>query len=228
MSFRVQNRATRIVAGVFGAVAALAGLEHGLGEILQGPGRPGSLVFASWSGVPLFKVLGGEPALSILPDLVASGVVTVALSLLLLAWTTVARRRVGLGTALICIPLLACGGGFGPPLLGLLVAIVAGRSAAPLAWWRGKAPVALRRLLAGGWPAILACGVAAWFALMPGLMLLDAVAGVPGLASAVPGVTLAAFCGLGLSAVSGCARDASSQGRSRFPRGRTRSRRPGQ
>ena len=202
------NRTTRVVVGVFGAIAALAGLEHGVGEILQGPGRPESIMFASWPDARLFRVFAGEPAMSIVPDMRVSGIITVALSLLLLGWTAAARRRVSLGTAVIALLLLVSGGGFGPPLLALLVALAASRLNAPLTWWRRKAPAGLRRLLAGAWPAVLAGGVAAWLTLMPGLMLLDAVAGLPGIQALVPGVTLAAFGGLGLSAVSGFARDA--------------------
>ena len=38
------GRAMRIVVGVFGLLAALAAMEHGLGEILQGPVAPDGLV----------------------------------------------------------------------------------------------------------------------------------------------------------------------------------------
>jgi hypothetical protein len=202
------NRATRVVVVVFGAIAALAGMEHGLGEILQGPGRPESIMFTSWPDSDLFRVLAGEPAMSLVPDLLVSGIITIALSLVLMAWTAAAGRRAGLGTALIAVLLLVSGGGFGPPLLALFVALVASRLRAPLAWWRGKAPAGLRTFLAAAWPAILAGSVTVWLTLMPGLMLLDAVAGIGGVERAVPGVTIAAFCGLGLSAVSGYARDA--------------------
>ncbi len=202
------NKTTRVVVAVFGAIAALAGIEHGLGEIIQGPGRPASIVFASWPDSDLFRVLAGEPAMSLVPDMLVSGIITVALSLVLLVWTAAARRRAGLGTALIAVLLLVSGGGFGPPLLALFVALVASRLRAPLAWWRGKAPAGLRAFLAAAWPAILPISVAVWLTLMPGLMLLDAVAGIGGIERAVPGVTFAAFCGLALSAVSGCARDA--------------------
>ena len=202
------NRTTRIVVAVFGTIAALAGFEHGLGEILQGPGRPASIVFASWPDTELFRVLAGEPAMSLVPDLVASGIITIALSLALMAWTAAAPQRAGLGTALIALLLLVSGGGFGPPLLALFVALVATRLRAPLAWWCEKAPAGFRAFLAAAWSTILACSVAVWLTLMPGLMLLDAVAGIRGIERAVPGVTLAAFCGLALSAVSGYARDA--------------------
>jgi hypothetical protein len=40
--------ATRIVVSSFGALAGFMGIEHGLGEILQGPLTPSSVVIESW------------------------------------------------------------------------------------------------------------------------------------------------------------------------------------
>jgi hypothetical protein len=42
------GRATRVFAAVFGSLAALAGMEHGVSELLQGSARPAGLVIQSW------------------------------------------------------------------------------------------------------------------------------------------------------------------------------------
>jgi hypothetical protein len=57
--------AVRVVAGTF-AVAALAGVEHGVGEMLQDDPKTGSLVIESWPDVAGFEPLDGEPAMT--PD----------------------------------------------------------------------------------------------------------------------------------------------------------------
>ena len=72
--------ATRTVVATFGLVLSMAGLEHGIGEILEGPVAPPDLVFRSWPDTPAFEILGGEPALTIVPNLLVTGVLTVVVS----------------------------------------------------------------------------------------------------------------------------------------------------
>ena len=75
--------ATRVVIATFGLLAALAGVEHGVGELRQVPLPPPGLVFESWPDVPAFAVLGGEPALTVLPSLAVSGLLTIVVALVL-------------------------------------------------------------------------------------------------------------------------------------------------
>ena len=103
------KRATRVVAMVCGIVVALAGLEDGIGEILQG------LVFESWPESAFLEILSGEPAMSVVPNLLISGVVTVVLSIALIGWCLTGLKTVYGGTGLI-LPsflLLIFAGGLG-------------------------------------------------------------------------------------------------------------------
>jgi hypothetical protein len=68
------HRATTATVAAFGAVAGLAGVEHGIGEILQGPVRPDRPVIESWPDSEAFAVLNGGPALTVIPSLAISGV----------------------------------------------------------------------------------------------------------------------------------------------------------
>ncbi len=56
------NPATRAAVSTFGVVAGLAGVEHGVGEVLQGNVAPDGLIIASWPDSALFRILAGEPA----------------------------------------------------------------------------------------------------------------------------------------------------------------------
>lgn len=56
--------ATRTSVMTLGLFVAFAGLEHGVGALVQGPGRPSGLVYPSWGDVPAFSPLDGEPAAS--------------------------------------------------------------------------------------------------------------------------------------------------------------------
>jgi hypothetical protein len=168
------RNATRVTVSAFGALAALAGLEHGIGEILQGNVAPNGLMILSWPESALFRILGGEPAMTIVPNLLGSGILTVFLSLIVLAWATifVGRKNGGLVLILLSIVLLLVGGGFGPPMLGFIVGAAATRLHTRSTRWR------LRRLLGDLWPWSLAGALIAWFLLCPGSMLLDHFFGV--------------------------------------------------
>jgi hypothetical protein len=73
--------ATRIVVSTFGALVAFAGFEHGVGEILQGPVAPAGLAIESWPNVKAFEILGGEPAMTVIPNLLVTGVLAVIVAL---------------------------------------------------------------------------------------------------------------------------------------------------
>ncbi|HEX9118128.1 MAG TPA: hypothetical protein VGA61_18835, partial [Anaerolineae bacterium] len=63
------TNATRVTVSTFGGLVALAGLEHGIGEALQGNVAPARIFISSWAGPGPFDALGGEPALTIVPNL---------------------------------------------------------------------------------------------------------------------------------------------------------------
>ena len=135
--------ARRTVVSGMAAIVAFAGLEHGVGEMLQGPVAPAGLAFPSWGDAAAFRVLGGEPAMSVVPSLLVSGVFTIAVALAYLAWATPVverRRRRGLVLVALSFVLLLVGGGFGPPLLGVVVGAVALKLRSPLPWWRAASP----------------------------------------------------------------------------------------
>jgi hypothetical protein len=57
------RHALRVTVSTFGTLAGLAGLEHGIGEILQGNVAPASPSIQSWPKSDFFRILGGEPAI---------------------------------------------------------------------------------------------------------------------------------------------------------------------
>lgn len=198
------NSATRIVVSTFGVLVALAGIEHGVGEILQGSVRPEGLAFESWADSEAFEVLSGEPAMTIVPNLLVTGILAVIAAVAVGVWSLgfVERRNGGLVLILLSVLLLLVGGGFGPPLIGVIIGIGATRIGAP----SGRRPGRVFRALGGAWAWILAIGVLGYLSLVPGTVVLSAVWGVdnPGL---VLGFTAVAFAGLILALVAARARD---------------------
>ena len=168
------KNATRIVVTTFGVLAGLAGLEHGIGEVLQGNRAPTGIMIESWPESTLMRTLGGEPAMTIVPNLLVTGVLAILVALALLMWTVtfVARKQGGLILIFLSVFLLLVGGGFGPPLLGTITGLVATRINASFTWWRAHFSINTRRVLARIWPWSYALCLAAWLAVLPGVPIM--------------------------------------------------------
>jgi hypothetical protein len=168
------KNATRIVATTFGILAGLAGLEHGIGEMLQGNIAPTGIMIESWPEAEAMRILAGEPAMTIVPNLRVSGVLTILVALAILVWSMafLPRKYGGLILLLLAVILLLVGGGFGPPLFGLIAGLVATRINASFTWWRAHLSVKTRRVLATIWPWSYALCLASWLAVLPGVPII--------------------------------------------------------
>jgi hypothetical protein len=199
----VTRSATRTSVTVLGLLAALNGVDHGIGAISQGPGAPPALVYESWGHVEAFEPLSGEPALTLIPDLLVSGLVTSVVAIALGVWVTLwpDRRRSGPVVLGLAVLLLLVGGGFGPPLLGLVVGLLAIRIDAT----RSRPVGSVARLGARLWPWPLVAAAGCFLGLVPGTALLYLV-GVDG-AGLVAALTLGAFAATGLAVWSARAKD---------------------
>lgn len=168
------NRATRLMTSTFGALVGLIGIEHGIGETLQGNVAPDGLIILSWPGSGLFQVLGGEPAITIVPNLLVTGILAILFSLIYLVWAVlfVQRKSGGLILILLSLIMLLVGGGVFPPILGIIIGSVGTRINAPLTWWRGHLSYRAQRLLAKVWPWSFGVYLISSLSMFPGLLLL--------------------------------------------------------
>lgn len=179
-----------------GVLAGIGGFTHGVGEVLQGASSPAGVIFDSWTDEPMATNLGGEPAMTLVPNLLLTGILTMLASLAVIAWSAAwtGHRWYGRVLLLLSVVMLLVGGGFAPPLIGMLAA------AAAMAGDRRRVPAAapgrLVRSLSVLWPllrwvvlldvAFLAVGsvvLAAWFDVNAPdvfvIALFVAVAGIP-------------------------------------------------
>lgn len=113
-------KAATVVLGIF---AGLGGASHGFGEILQGNVAPSQIMIKAWPGL---TALGGEPAMTIVPNFILAGILTIAFGLIVAQWAGkyIDRNIGGLILALLSIVLLLVGGGIIPPLFGIAGGIV--------------------------------------------------------------------------------------------------------
>ena len=202
------NRATRIAVSTFGALAAVAGFEHGVGEVLQGNTAPDGVFILSWPDAPFFDILAGEPAMTLIPNLLISGILSIIVAVMLGVWAVryIQRRNGALVLLLLSVVLLLGGGGFGPPLLGLVLTLAATQIRSSLARWR-KLGDGARHKLANLWPWVFGMSLLAWLALFPGISLYDHFIGVadPYIMNTL---ALVAFGSLLVTILLGLARDA--------------------
>jgi hypothetical protein len=115
--------ATRVVASTLGVMAGLLGLEHGYFETLQSNLTPSGIVISA-IGAPCQvneAWHGCEPALTIVPSFFVTGILAIAVSLVVIVWATafVRRKHGGMILILLSVAQLLVGGGFDPPYLEL-------------------------------------------------------------------------------------------------------------
>jgi len=172
---RVGMVATRRVVAVFGILAGFAGIEHGVGEILQGWESPDGVMIRSWPDTAAFEVLDGEPAMTLLPNLAMSGIASILVATAVSVWACRCVGRPHAGQVLIGLSLLLLlvGGGFGPPVIGVLVGISILRARKGL----HKEPGPFLRGFARLWPWFLGAALWGYLSLFPGTVLLSRPAG---------------------------------------------------
>ena len=115
-----------VAASIIGIFAGLSGASHGPGEMLQGNITPSGLVIEAW---PELTALAGEPAMTIIPSFLVTGLLTIIFGLIVAVWAAkfVQRKNGGLLLILLSIIMLLVGGGLFPPIFGVIAGIVGTR-----------------------------------------------------------------------------------------------------
>jgi hypothetical protein len=146
--------ATRIVASAFGILVGLAGIDHGIFEILQGDVKPDDLMIAAIGPAQRFWEYGTEPALTVIPSFLVTGILAVILGILVIVWAAgfVQRKYGAVILLLLAVTLFLVGGGFAPIFLTLLAILTAALIHKPLTWWRAHVPAVIQTFLAWLWP----------------------------------------------------------------------------
>lgn len=154
--------AVRTTASVFGIYAGILGMEHGLFEMLQGNAVPTSIRIMAVSGPGLPFPFGHEPAMTVIPNFLATGICAILVGLSIIIWSTafVHKKHGAAILSLLSILLLLVGGGFGPISLLIAACIAAAKIGVPLTWWRTKLPAPSRRWLAMLWKPSLTAALA--------------------------------------------------------------------
>ena len=154
-----RNPSVERIARVFSVFAGIGGAVHGIGEMLQGNVVPDGIVINSWAKGPIALYMGGEPAMTIIPNFLVTGMLTLLVSSALIVWAAGFSNRKHSGWVMLLLStlMLLVGGGFGPPVVGLLAGAAGTRIKSPLNWWSKRLGGA-RSFLADMWrPVWLLC-----------------------------------------------------------------------
>jgi hypothetical protein len=162
---------------IMGTIMGAAGIEHGVGEFLQGNIAPDGVMIQSWPHSAFFQSLNGEPALTVLPNLRLTGLLAIGFSLLYAIWAIYfAQSKYNRWILmLLAIPMLLFGGGIFPPILGLLIGTAASEFRSPI---RQKSVGGVARFLGRSWRWILCACCVSWLILFPGISVLNYFFGV--------------------------------------------------
>jgi hypothetical protein len=119
-----------LVSSILGIIASVLGAYHGYGEILQERETPKGIVINAFSRIdcPPAGNANCFPAMTILPTtFMVFGTITVIVAAFVLIWTIliIAGKNAGLMLLVASVVLLLVGGGFLPPVLGTVAALVA-------------------------------------------------------------------------------------------------------
>ncbi len=95
-----------------------------------------------------------EPAMTILPSFLLTGIVAVVLGMIAMVWSLffITKRRGGLVLIVLSLAMLLFGGGIFPPVIGMVGGAVGTRINTPIAWWRKRFSGGAGRFLAALWP----------------------------------------------------------------------------
>ncbi len=166
------KNAKQIFVSVMGTWMGLAGIEHRIGEIMQGNVSAPGVMILSWPDAAFFQILNGEPAMTLIPNLLVTGILAITFSLLFIVWAIFFSMRTngGLVMILLAIPMLLFGGGLFPPVLGALIGVAATirqkkselLKMGGIRYWFGK-----------NWRCVFVICILAWLALLPGVPALE-------------------------------------------------------
>lgn len=122
-------KTNRLAASVIGGIAGLISGFHGYGEIFHANTVVKGLFFEADTGRLLYNIPSNEwtgwIAMTIIPNFLITGIIVITFSVLFVSWATLFIQRKNAGIVLIIMSLLMIiiGGGFIPPVLGIIASI---------------------------------------------------------------------------------------------------------
>jgi hypothetical protein len=155
------NRTTKTIVTTISIILAIAGLAHGIPEMLQGITPTEGLIIQAIGPDYQMWQYGTEEAFTLLPTYLSTGIAAVSLSLTLMVWSLgfLNTKHGATVLGLLFIGLFLFGGGIAAQIMiAPFVWAAATRINKPLNGWRKVLPAGIRPGLGRLWPITLALG----------------------------------------------------------------------
>lgn len=168
-SFWRELNATRFIVATLGVLFAVAGIDHGFFETLQGYAPTPGLIVQAIGVHDRMWAYGTEDAFTLIPNFLLSGIASIGISLLIAIWSVgfVQKKHGSAIFLLLFILLFLAGGGVAQIVYFTLAWAVSTRINKPLTWLRTSLPEGLRRVLGKPWLWLLGGFI------LPSLMALE-------------------------------------------------------
>jgi len=148
-----ETPAMRVVVAVFGTIVAIAGMSHGYWELQQGNVATEGIYINSVGPEQLKWPIGQEPAFTLLPTFMATGIAAIFLGIVVTVWSIffVHWRHGPLVLVSLFIAQSLVGGGLGYIPFYLLVCAYSTRIGSPMMGFKRILSPRLRLFLASIW-----------------------------------------------------------------------------
>jgi hypothetical protein len=149
--------ALRMVASSTGVVAGIGGIEHGILEMMQGNRVPSGRVVEAIGAAQRFWVHGTEPAFTLIPNFLVTGILAMIVGLMVIIWAIAFIDKKYGALIFFCLStiLFLVGGGFAPPVFAIVAILAALLMNRPFRWLRTHIPEKLIDLLSKLWIIVL-------------------------------------------------------------------------
>jgi len=155
-SFFSKINSARLVAIIFSILAGVGGITHGIGELLQGNSSTKGIFILSWAQGPIATNMGGDPAMTIVPNFLITGILAILFSLVIIlgSFVFIKKKNGGLILIILSIFMLLFGGGFAPVVVGILAGVSGLGINSNHKWYRKYIPNQIQRLFSKLWNVI--------------------------------------------------------------------------
>jgi hypothetical protein len=155
-AFRNIN-ATRVIVTAIGVFFGIGGMDHGFFEILQGNTPTPGLVINAIGEAQRFWVEGTEPAFTLVPNFMITGILAMIVGLTIVIWSLFfVHKKHGRAVFLgLFILLFLVGGGMGQAFFFIPAWAFATRMHKPLTWWKKVLPRSSWPFLSNLWVVTL-------------------------------------------------------------------------
>ena len=159
--FGYDVNASRIIVTTLGIILGVTGMVHGYFEVLQGNKSTDGILIQAIGPEHQMWMYGGEEAITLIPNFLITGIITMCISVLVMIWTLFfIHKKYGSSVFLLLnILSLLTGGGIFQVVTFTMTWAFSTRINGSLDWWENKLSADLRPKIKNLWLPLTILGV---------------------------------------------------------------------